>query len=341
MSDLPTIPVASPAGSPPPDESGGRSASPEPDLASWHPHSPVRRPEWRWIRATWLADSGRPNRRPSRRWDDEPVRRALSYLRRFGRSIDEGRLLDSDPAIWAACRLRRPEHAQLRAELEARVLARDDPSRSASRIGLTPSALETYIQLFFDVAERLRAVDYVRAFCIGREAFDGSGRASLGQIWKLLGYQGGPLVVDLAVEATAGLTRPDFAQPGVKTNPGLDEMRWLITLKRLPRDVRTILRLLRLERLRLDLERREFAMAPGGLATTARATSPCPLTGGLHGRRPQLVGRLSTVGAIPAVSVARLPERFAPSWPGFYAGAGAGHPSEGQKDPDQVQRAAS
>ena len=79
--------------------------------------------------------------------------------------------------------------------LEARLLARV-PIREIARISsLSLSAVQSYVDLFYDVRSKLSATTYIFLAALGRR-IDDMTTEDIGPILRYLGYCGGPLVLD-------------------------------------------------------------------------------------------------------------------------------------------------
>ena len=88
------------------------------------------------------------------------------------------------------CRTRR------RWEVEARLLAGQTNAEIADRLGLGGDTVEAYEAIFFAVRDRLAASDWVAACLLGVNLFEGFDAADSELVMKILGYHGGPFVLD-------------------------------------------------------------------------------------------------------------------------------------------------
>jgi hypothetical protein len=156
-------------------------------------HSP---PAWRWIAATRLAEA---QKRPSKR-DDVSIRAALQYLR----ILQKGRSPDGRDPVTGAVRLRAAVGAEC-AEVEARILAGETFDTISAKVGIPAEVIKTYEALFFDVAGRLRAGDWIWTEAIGSL---GAATPSEEQSWKIIGYGLGPQALDLLVADALGREEP-------------------------------------------------------------------------------------------------------------------------------------
>lgn len=164
--------------------------------------NPFRSPAWKWIRAEQLR---RGNGAPlSRRQDGEEgvrwISRAIRYQRAYPRNTtDEAslqRLAEVFPDIFWAHRLWQDPNNPARWEVEARVLARQDDAEISYLVGYPVDAIEAYVELFFDVREKLDHPGYVTNCVLGPSLQHLSDRQK-DIIWKLYGYMCGPAVLDI------------------------------------------------------------------------------------------------------------------------------------------------
>jgi hypothetical protein len=86
-----------------------------------------------------------------------------------------------------------------RRELEARLLAGELFEQVAVKCGASLEAIEAYQSLFFNVADRLGATDYIATTAIGRKLHTGLTAGDVDALLKVFAYGGGPLVLDQAV----------------------------------------------------------------------------------------------------------------------------------------------
>ena len=130
-----------------------------------HPMSPYNsdRPvDARWLWVTRLADTVRHANDPE---DDDWIRYGLRYLNQLlackGPS-DRERLAQTMPDMDAAYRLYTCNDKLTRAEVEARLLARQTVEEVAAACNLTVKTVITYEKIFFQVLGRLNARIFIR-----------------------------------------------------------------------------------------------------------------------------------------------------------------------------------
>jgi hypothetical protein len=114
-------------------------------------------------------------------------------------------------------------------EVQARVLAGQTDAEVAMACGLTPGAVGRFEVLFFAVREKLRAADYIGRMAVRPGSRSWAVCGDLGEVWRSLGYHGGPLVLDVIVAATTGRPLPPWvaAREGAG-NVGLGERLRLV-----------------------------------------------------------------------------------------------------------------
>lgn len=197
-----------------------------------NPHDPFLPPDLRWRRCWYLIRHGRW---PSRIRDDPATFAGWRYLhdRRAcrGRS-DYERLAQRHPAVAAAHRLFRKAPALRRAEIEARLLARQADDAIAARCGLSAAAVGAYHDLFFNVRDALDAGIYIYSIAIGPKAFAGLTENDVDILLKMLGYAHGPLMVDAALRY---FRNPPTLPPRLESLDAvaLDELRLMLLLRKL------------------------------------------------------------------------------------------------------------
>lgn len=181
-----------------------------PYFVAYHTHNPSRPLAWRWMRAQFLAATGR---RGSPRKDDGDTLAAVAYLRAQSDcrdDADRARLARRWPDIAAAERLF-AGWGLLSAEVCARILAGQTDQEVAEHCGLCAAAIRWFESLFFCVRDRLRATDWIVSRALGPGLGLGLGyrREDLAGVWMAFGYFGGPEVLDTVIAVTfAGSSRP-------------------------------------------------------------------------------------------------------------------------------------
>jgi hypothetical protein len=159
-----------------------------------HPASPRRAVDWRWRAATCLRNRLLPAH-PA--WSDPWVARILA----FQESLDDHDgdpnhpgSVEPDPALAAAYELHLDEDRPARWHVEALLLAGEGDDSIAGCCGIPAAVVAAYASVFFDIRARLERTSYFHHQVINVN--QGRPGHSVGRAWKLLGYGGGPLVVD-------------------------------------------------------------------------------------------------------------------------------------------------
>ena len=180
--------------------------------------SPVRDPAWKWLRAQGIVSRGEP--RSTRARDGQKgvkwISRAVRYLRKLSRigepTIENAHLLTSSyPDIFWAHQLFQDPVLRTKWELEARVLARQEPVVIAYKLGMDEKTVRAYEELFFDVRDRLEYPGYILHCVLGPAIYKSTLDSHLELVWKLYGYMAGPAVLDVLIQ--------QFATPRLCRNP--------------------------------------------------------------------------------------------------------------------------
>ena len=99
----------------------------------------------------------------------------------------------------------------VKSEVEARLLADDDPHNIARRVRTEVDVIDAYEHIFFNVSESLGNRGYLMHCVLGPAVHLGFQTSEYDMIWKLFALLGGPLAVDLMVDQSVGHARPDRA----------------------------------------------------------------------------------------------------------------------------------
>lgn len=204
-------------------------------LAEFEPCRPL---DWRHRRALELVEHADGPRRCDRH-DDAWIRADRAFLAAWMRAADaraRAALARRSPDLDHATRLAGGADGP-RAEVEARVLARQPVEEIAARRGLPFGAVAAYEALYFHVTDRLDSPDWIvtqvvapalaRQVAAGRRS-DGLHLAPpMEGSMKLFGYFGGPFLVDLLADGFAGDHR--VQAPG-EVEAWFDE-RWRQTMR--------------------------------------------------------------------------------------------------------------
>jgi hypothetical protein len=83
--------------------------------------------------------------------------------------------------------------------VEARLLARQTPEEIGPQVSLASGVVAMYRSLFFDVADRLEAKTTMGKLAVGLTGVNVDAGCDLHTVLKWFGYNGGPLVLDMAI----------------------------------------------------------------------------------------------------------------------------------------------
>jgi hypothetical protein len=179
--------------------------------------NPLREPSWRFQRVLDIVERDTPGR--CTKQDDEAVReyrRFVVKLRRQQSGEGQMTIFPKFPGLFLAHLLHHQADKEWRWLIQARILSGEDNEAIASRMSMLPSAVDWYEKIFFNVRDRLDATDYIVKQVIGkpeeRKATAREGAISDFQeqiSYKLFGYYGGPLVLDIMFGGFAKMPMPE------------------------------------------------------------------------------------------------------------------------------------
>jgi hypothetical protein len=177
-------------------------------------NSPRRAPHWRWLRAVEIDGGGLKATRARDgedgfQWIRRATRLKRHYDRASGRPESFYALALRDSALFWAHSIWVEEKAPTRWGIEARVLAGESDDEIAAKIGTEPEVIGAYVDVFFDVRKRLMNLDYVQNVVMADAVTRGLQERQYDLLWKLMGYKGGPLVLDAVISRGSPVARPD------------------------------------------------------------------------------------------------------------------------------------
>jgi hypothetical protein len=238
--------------------------------------NPFRPPDWRWRRAVYLHGvQAKPHRRRDDRWTGLALRLVERLKaggtppgrRRTGRHV----VLEQAHALVFA------DDPRNRWEAEARLLAGQEPAAIAACLGLSPDVIEAYEAIFFNVGDRLDAVDYVAAFALSHGLHSGIAQDDHGAIARLVGYHLGPEAIDALAGRwgwpSAARVAPRTAAESARMRRAVD---FLIATLALPADGSDARILARLDKLVEDLGRSSAARTIGSVSTPVTVAGEPP-----------------------------------------------------------------
>ena len=167
--------------------------------------SPRRPPDWVWSRAQHITSGVDPG--PSRARDGKAgaiaVRRAAAFLRELQATatLSSAKFCEwaagQGASYWAYSYYHGGGPA--RAQIEARILARQTDEQIAEALGTQTEVISQYASWFFDVRSRLGNPDYIMHYVIGEQVHQQLLGTDYGVLWRLYGYFLGPHVLQALV----------------------------------------------------------------------------------------------------------------------------------------------
>lgn len=136
------------------------------------PHDADQEPGHRWLRCLYLLE----HRRSPTPDDDALTHSAYTFVRDWQRCCNDAQreqLAQAQPDLTEAYRFSQTASLPKRAEVEARLLARQSDESIAGVCAQSPAAVRLYHEFFFDVRPYLRAEFYVFAKAIGPKVLSG------------------------------------------------------------------------------------------------------------------------------------------------------------------------
>ena len=178
-----------------------------------------RAPHWRWLRAVEI-DGGGKNTTKKRdgaegfKW----IRRALRMKRRYEEYAGDpaafhSLMLRDETMFWAHSLWVEDDNTS-RWIIEARVLAGESNEEIADKLGTTSEIIDAYVNVFFDVREKLHNTDYIAGVVFGESVARGLQERQFDLLWKMLAYRGGSHVLNAVL----------FRGPDIKKPPAADEV---------------------------------------------------------------------------------------------------------------------
>ncbi len=181
-------------------------------LINLRTEAPARPVDWRWLLAQAIHQSeGRYRPRT-----DEYVDILLSYQEEVAACTDEYdrvRVDEQYPDLAWALRLRDDDTDMgSRAEIEARLLARDKTAHIARRLGASIDTVLWYEAAFFNVTDRYQNESYLLHQGIGSSIQTGIAPHEFDKYWKIMGLSCGPLLLDALVGFCKKMNVADVGQ---------------------------------------------------------------------------------------------------------------------------------
>jgi hypothetical protein len=130
-------------------------------------------------------------------------------LQRCRTDGDVVRLTDWRPNFFGAYEVRVDSPELFKASLEARILARQPVIDIAKRLCMRAGAVESYERLFYNIEDRLDAIDWINLRVLGNTKNGTAEHEDRGALLRLFGYHFGPVAVDeLVADFSAATPRP-------------------------------------------------------------------------------------------------------------------------------------
>lgn len=179
--------------------------------------NPFREPSWRFQRVLDLVERDTPGRCTQR--DDPEVKAYRRFAGKFrSAQSEESRmaLFPKYPGLFLANLFHHQPDAEWRWLLQAHILTGSNNEKIARKLATLPSAVDWYEKIFFHVRDRLEADHYIVKQVIGKfedrtaSAREGKLTAFQEQMsYKLFGYYGGPLLLDVIFGGFLKVPKPD------------------------------------------------------------------------------------------------------------------------------------
>ncbi len=171
------------------------------------PTNPTRPPDWRWLRAVHAVQTT-PDRRlfcDGTVLTGYRLKRAIDNCRSDYDLEDLCAAFPVEGEMWVLYSGGSNTSARAtRYDLEARLMANERHADIARKLAVTPAHVKFYHDLFFDVHDRLAAPDALMPALFPQHMTKGLESLPLEDLWKLVGYWGGPNVLDNFVQVISG-----------------------------------------------------------------------------------------------------------------------------------------
>ena len=169
--------------------------------------SPLRPPDWRFQRIAFYEKESRDTERS--RIDritaggnilHKKLKSCLSERNEVKKQHAIDKFYDMYPDFGYAYSLYTEDNnITTRWEIEARILAGENFESIADKSNFSPSCLEVYEKLFFNVLDRLNKRTWVTNSVVGRALQVGLTERDFNILWKIYGYMAGPHMLDLLI----------------------------------------------------------------------------------------------------------------------------------------------
>ena len=166
-------------------------------MHAWIRHSPWRPADFRWQRGNELVHTGYRITRE----DDGLTREIVVYVKALNRARTPQRkaILKKRWPVLSAAHEFQKTGAMKKHLVEALLLAGVRPCVIAKRMGMAEAVVFTYTKVFYDVANSLKARDWLLFTVLRVDDWKGK-RLTEANMWKYLALAGGVHVLDVLVE---------------------------------------------------------------------------------------------------------------------------------------------
>ena len=169
-------------------------------LVHLRPKSPFRPVDWRWLKVKAYRRLGS---RLSRFKIDAHLFEAYCFAEKLDEvedEMDSVELCEQNEHIFDAHTFYSDNSkTSHRWELEARLLAKESYSSIAQKMSLDIETINTYEKIFFNVSDRLENVSWIIHSVVGRSIHVGLTERDFDLLWKMYGYFGGPVMLDMVI----------------------------------------------------------------------------------------------------------------------------------------------
>lgn len=160
--------------------------------------SPLRPPDWRWLRVNVYRDASRTMPRSRRDRLTNHLIRFLNDWHACRDQFDKDDLKVEYEELAVAHNMYSCETgASSKWELESRLLANEETSSICSKLSLRPETVDIYEKVFFNVKDRLQNRSWIINCVIGRSIHVGLTDRDFDLLWKMYGLFSGKFMLDL------------------------------------------------------------------------------------------------------------------------------------------------
>lgn len=160
--------------------------------------SPLRPPDWRWLRVNVYRDANRPVPRSRRDRLSSHLARFLDDWHACRDEFDKDELKVEYGSLAVAHNMYSSESgSSSKWELEARLLAEEETESICTKLCVTPEVIDIYEKIFFHVKDRLQSRSWIINCVVGRSIHVGLTDRDFDLLWKMYGLFSGKYMLDL------------------------------------------------------------------------------------------------------------------------------------------------